>query len=82
MGVSPPTPESISVVEKTFPAGLPLNYEAQKSHTNCKKQANEIGKNPYTGLVQAPKWALVDPSRRDSSAHHGQTKVAASHEQA
>jgi hypothetical protein len=37
------TPESISDVEKTFPAGLPPSSEAQKAYTHCQKQANETG---------------------------------------
>jgi hypothetical protein len=46
MVVFPPTPESISLVEKTFPAGLPLSFEASRAHTHCQQQENETEQNP------------------------------------
>ena len=79
--VSHPTPESISDEGKTFFAGLSSSSEAQKAHTNCQKQANETKKNPETEAGQNQKRAPVGPRSRYSSPHHGQTNVAAFHEQ-
>jgi hypothetical protein len=79
--VSPPTPESISVCEKTFPVGLPSSFEAPKAYTNCQKQANETEKNSEPGSSKSQKLALVCPRRRNSSPHQGQAKMVAIHEQ-